>query len=438
VRAPGGRADRPLAAPGPGARAPAVAAPAAFVLVAGALAAAAACARPGAELGPALALAGAGASEPTVAVDGRTGAVYVAWIARGGDAYVARVERGVAGAPVRVNDRPGEATAHAQAPAQVAVGPDGTVYVAWQKAIPVPGREFPASELRLARSTDGGRSFEPAVTVNDDAGGPPSSHSFHDIAVAADGTVYVSWIDSRERDRARAAGAAHPGTLPPPDVRVARSADGGRTFGPGVIVARGVCPCCRTALAVVGRTVYVAWRHVFPGEVRDIVVARSDDAGESFSAPVRVHADGWAIAGCPHAGPALAADPAGGLHVAWYTGRPDAAGLYAAWSADGGRSFGPPAPLVTGEWVAISRVRLAPAGPGTAWAAWEDRGGEARVVRIARLERGRPASAVLAGAGTAPGLAAAGGIWAVAWGTQEGGVRVRLGGATGPSGAGSP
>ena len=257
-------------------------------------------------------------------------------------------------------------------------------------------------------------------------------------AVAADGTVYVSWIDSRERDRARAAGAAHPGTLPPPDVRVARSADGGRTFGPGVIVARGVCPCCRTALAVVGRTVYVAWRHVFPGEVRDIVVARSDDAGESFSAPVRVHADGWAIAGCPHAGPALAADPAGGLHVAWYTGRPDAAGLYAAWSADGGRSFGPPAPLVTGEWVAISRVRLAPAGPGTAWAAWEDRGGEARVVRIARLERGRPASAVLAGAGTAPGLAAAGGIWAVAWGTQEGGVRVRLGGATGPSGAGSP
>src|SRR5690606_9850951 len=203
----------------------------------------------------------AGASNPTVAVDPRTGTAYVAWVgvqSGNADVYLARIERGEAGAPVRVNDIPGDAAPHEQAPAQVAVAPNGDVLVLWQNNTPVEGRRFPASDLRLARSTDGGRTFEPAVTVNDDAGGLPSSHTFHDIAVAPDGTVYVSWIDSRERDRARAAlgivedatmghggnggaaAAAGEADLPSSDVRVARPTDGGRTFEPGGGVAAGL------------------------------------------------------------------------------------------------------------------------------------------------------------------------------------------------------
>jgi len=404
------------------------------------------CDRAGPELGPALTLAEAGASNPTVAVDPRTGTAYVAWVgaqSSGADVYLARIERGEAMPPVRVNDIPGDAAPHEQAPAQVAVAPNGDVLVLWQNNRPIEGRRFPASDLRLARSTDGGRTFEPAVTVNDDAGGLPSSHTFHDIAVAPDGTVYVSWIDSRERDRVRAAlGIADEGghgghgghaaadgdapEMPSSDVRVARSTDGGRTFEPGIVVARDVCPCCRTSLAVTpDGAVLVAWRRVFDGDVRDIVVARSTDGGRTFSLPARVHDDGWVIPGCPHAGPSLALDGEGRVHAAWYTGSQDRQGVYVAASADGGTTFGEPLPLLAGGWVPVSLVRLAALPDGAILAAWDDRRDEQRRIAIARLEGSRVRVLDDDVPGSAPALAAAGGTTAVAWLDGEA-VRARV------------
>src|SRR5690606_2687359 len=275
-------------------------------------------------------VADGGATHPTVAIDPTRGAVYVAWVgtpdADGrADVYLARSDDGGAtyGAPVRVNHIPGDAAPHAQAPAQVVVGPDGTVYVVWQNNTKIEGRRFPASDLRLARSRDGGRSFEPAVYVNDDAGGLPASHTFHDVAVLPDGTVLVSWIDGRARAAAEAAanaggsgaptgsarggspaasgGAGHHGghgalEEPSSQIRVARSLDGGRTFGPSVLVAEQACPCCRTSLAVgPSGEVYLAWRAVFAGSIRDVVVARSDDGGRSFRPAIPVHDDGWRL-----------------------------------------------------------------------------------------------------------------------------------------------
>ncbi|MFO7262416.1 MAG: sialidase family protein [bacterium] len=404
------------------------------------------CGRTGPEFGPVLTLAAGGASNPTVAVDPRTGTVYVAWVGAqpgSADVYLARIERGEVGATVRVNDIAGDAAPHEQAPAQVAVAPNGDVLVLWQNNTPVEGRRFPASDLRLARSTDGGRTFEPAVTVNDDAGGLPSSHTFHDIAVAPDGTVYVSWIDSRERDRVRAAlgitdEGGHGGRdghtaadgdapeMPSSDVRVARSTDGGRTFEPGVVVARDVCPCCRTSLAVApDGTVLVAWRRVFEGDVRDIVVARSTDGGRTFSAPVRVHDDGWVIPGCPHAGPSLALDGEGRLHAAWYTGREDRQGIHVAASLDGGASFGAPRPLLAGGWVPVSLVRLAALPDGAILAAWDDRRDEQHRIAVARLDGSRVRVLADDLAGQAPAVAASGGTVAVAWLDGEA-VRARV------------
>jgi DNA-binding beta-propeller fold protein YncE len=150
-------------------------------------------------IGGVMTIAEQAAGNPTVAADPRGGAGYVAWIRTAdgaSDVFLARLDgEGARGAPVRVNDRAGDAAPHEQAPAQVAVGPDGAVYVLWQNNTKIEGRRFPASDLRFARSTDGGRTFSPAVTVNDDAGGIPSSHTFHDVAVGADGTVWISWID---------------------------------------------------------------------------------------------------------------------------------------------------------------------------------------------------------------------------------------------------
>ena len=96
-------------------------------------------------------------------------------------------------------------------------------------------------------------------------------------------------------------------------VYLTRSTDGGHTFAPNRRVSIGeVCPCCRTALVSgTDGSLYIAWRTVLPGNIRDIVVARSTDGGATWSAARRVHADDWVFEACPHAGPALAVDSSG-------------------------------------------------------------------------------------------------------------------------------
>ena len=414
----------------------------AVAAVAGASVAVAALRTPdGARLGAERTLAASGASNPTVALapDGRAG--FVAWVTTKGSASDVFLARAEGGAPVRVNDVPGDAAPHEQAPAQVAAGPRGAVYVLWQNNREIPGRRFPASDLRLARSTDGGRTFAPAVTVNDDRGGPPSSHTFHDLRVAADGTVYVSWLDSRRRDAYR---EAHPSpvkpmtghgghgggepkdpNMPESEIRVARSTDGGATFGPSVVVDGGVCPCCRTSLATApDGSVYVAWRKVYDGDVRDVVVARMAPGAKEFGAPVRVHADGWVFPGCPHAGPSLAVDDRGRLHVAWYTGREGRQGLWYAHSDDAARTFSAAAPVLTGGWVPPSRATLAADGDDV-WVTWDDRRTPDGALALARVDGRAPsASTHPAARGKSPALAAAGDRVLLAW-LDRGSVRVR-------------
>jgi hypothetical protein len=357
-------------------------------------------------LGAAVTVAEHAAGNPTAAVDPRDGTGYVSWIATDGGVstvFLSRLDPDAEPGPaVRVNDRPGDAATHEQAPAQVAVGKDGAVYVLWQNNVKVPGRRFPASDLRFARSTDGGRTFSPAITVNDDAGGVPSSHTFHDLAVAPDGTVWVSWLDSRARDAARAArpnpaqpaaatgqGHKHMGddeNLPPSEVRVAKSTDGGRTFGPEIVVDTAPCPCCRTTLAFgADGAVYVAWRKEYGGDVRDVVVAKLAAGASAFSPLVRVHADAWVFPACPHTGPSLAVDGRGRVHVGWYTGREGRQGLWYARSDDGGRSFGAPAALAVGPDVPPSQVALSADG-GEVLVAWDDRPAQGgRHVALARV-----------------------------------------------------
>jgi hypothetical protein len=232
--------------------------------------------------------------------------------------------------------------------------------------------------------------------------------------------VYVAWLDGRDGRSA---------------TYLARSADGGRTWARNVRVTPAggeSCPCCRTAVAAGrGDTVYAAWRDVARradgSTVREVVVARSADGGRTWGAPVRAQRDGWVFPGCPHAGPSLAVDAAGAVHVAWWSGREGAAGAFYARSADGAASFGPAVPLGVAAHSMPAHVQLAVAGPAggggapAVVAAWDD--GTARVPRVlVRVSRdgGRTfAPATVASpagaAATYPVLAAAGGRLALAW-----------------------
>ncbi|HEX8720341.1 MAG TPA: sialidase family protein [Pyrinomonadaceae bacterium] len=292
-------------------------------------------------------------AEPGVAA-APDGSVYVAWVAhrpgKRADVWLSRFdgEGRQAGAPARVNPTEGEATAWRGDPPDVAVAPDGAVYVAWTARA---SEGAHATTLYLSASRDGGRSFDAPARVNDDAG--VGEHGMHSLAAARDGRVYLAWLD--ERNAAPPAESQPGGQSSAPkgsggmhgernrEVFFAASADGGRTFSGNRSVAKEACPCCKTALAVgADGRVYVGWRQVLPGDFRHIAVAASADGGESFNAPVVVSDDRWELSGCPVSGPALAAGEGGSLRVVWYTageaGRP---GLYGSDSADGGRTFAP-------------------------------------------------------------------------------------------------
>lgn len=149
------------------------------------------------------------------------------------------------------------------------------------------------------------------------------NRGWHSIAADGDGALYGVWLDHRRL-------AAHQAAMP--KVPAGTHQHGGidptlsdlyfRRMGAHAAprpLTNGVCYCCKTAMNASGGEVRLAWRHVFPGNHRDIAFAASRDGGRTFSAPVRVSEDRWAITGCPDDGPAMAVDREGRTHIVWPT-----------------------------------------------------------------------------------------------------------------------
>lgn len=200
------------------------------------------------------------------------------------------------------------------------------IYALWEQSQAEGDRD-----LVIGRSLNGGQSFDKPVRVNDNK--TPSFHGFASIAAGKDGNVYVAWLDGREAPETQ-------GTF---DIYLARSTDRGATFGQNMRVARSACPCCRPYVTVGNNgEVFIAWRKVFPGSVRDFAVSVSKDNGKTFAQPVRVAEDGWEIHGCPEAGASLLVTK-DQLYIAWMTGGKDNhPRIRMSWSDDDGANFHTP------------------------------------------------------------------------------------------------
>ena len=266
---------------------------------------------------------------PSVQIDDQ-GQVALVWVEEEKDVRSVLFARssdreGSMEAPVPIN-RPEEIPYWRQeAPALVMQGNE--VFVSWGLTHPKSTPQQPlATELRLSRSTDGGRTFQPSVLVNDDPG--VIQHTFDALHRDAEGRLHLSWIDGRD-------GKKEPGTY------VARSLDQGRTITHNMKVDESTCVCCRTAVTSgPDGMVYVAWRKIFEGNVRETVVARSTDGGGTFEAPVIVGHDRWVFSACPHRPASMGVDRQGRLYVVWYTeGTDETPAVYIAYSDDQGRTF---------------------------------------------------------------------------------------------------
>jgi hypothetical protein len=214
-------------------------------------------------------------------------------------------------------------------------------YALWEQSRPDGG-----SDLMFARSLRFGRSFEKPIRVTDKT--TPSSNGFSYMSVAPNGDIYAVWLDGRERN-AGEHGGSHGSSHGTSGVYLAKSTDRGASFGRNIRVAPNVCPCCRPTIAF-GSTgkVFVAWRTVYDGDIRDMVVSTSSDGGATFSQPVRVAVDNWKINGCPHSGPSMSAK-GDRLYITWFSeGDSSNSGIRLSWSDDSGKTFSQPVIASTG------------------------------------------------------------------------------------------
>lgn len=297
-----------------------------------------------------LAIAGRSNTTPWVASDGPLVAVVWGASAEGKTDVFLAVSRDSGktfGTPVQVNAIPGEARLGGELPPRVAVTAGRgsaipEIVVLWTA-------RDPATTIKSARSRDGGRTFEPPVVLQ----GPEAAgdRGWPSLALDSRGTAHAIWLDHRGLSAARAAGvsrdhrkgAGHDGVAMAQKSGLYYSAETG-TAPTERELAKGVCYCCKTALAAgADQAVFAAWRHVYPGNIRDIAFTFSRDGGRSFAEPVRVSEDTWAINGCPDDGPAIAVDAGGQVHLAWPTvvggSNPEGALFYA--STRDGRTFTP-------------------------------------------------------------------------------------------------
>jgi hypothetical protein len=223
---------------------------------------------------------------------------------------------------LRVNDG-GEVASHAENTPLMVVRSMREFYVLWTAEEEGHHR----SSLRLATSTNWGRSFGKSIPV-DPTG--TASQSFYTLSVGPDGAVYAAWLDGRDRERSKSGSSA---------LYLARSTNRGQSFEKSVRVALNVCPCCRPSIAFTdAKTVHIAWRGVHDDDIRDIFVTTSTDGGATFATPTRVAEDDWRINGCPHSGPSLAT-MGGKLFVAWRTVTGNRGRVYIASSGDNGSHF---------------------------------------------------------------------------------------------------
>lgn len=185
--------------------------------------------------------------------------------------------------------------------AQLAVGRNGRVHVAWNGVSP--DNRMP---MFYARLNNAGTAFEKERNLISSAWGIDGGGS---LAADAQGNVYVFWH------------APMPGTKGEENRRVwvAKSTDDGATFAPEHLAYDspiGACGCCgMKAWADTDGSLYVLFRSAEKIVNRDIWLLRSKDGAKTFTGTNVSH---WNIGACVMSSEALAPG-ASGILAAWET-----------------------------------------------------------------------------------------------------------------------
>ncbi|HEX6036884.1 sialidase family protein [Longimicrobium sp.] len=318
--------------------------------------------------------AAAGSGEPNLAV-GPDGRVYLSWIEPGADSTHA----------LRFSVLEGDRWS---APRTVASGRDWFVNWADFPSLAVlPGNRLAAHwlqrsggskyayDVRVAISPDGGVTWTESVVPHTD--GTQTEHGFASLWPAGADSLGLVWLDGRKT------GASADGEHNPASEMTLRYTTVGMDgrAAPDREVDGRVCDCCQTGMAMTSTGPLVVYRDRSPDEVRDIYVTRMVNGAWTEGRPV--HADGWVMPACPVNGPQADADGQR-VAVAWFTAADSTPAVKVAFSADGGVTFGAPARVDGGN--PEGRVDVQLLADGGALVSWMERtDAQSAEVRIRRV-----------------------------------------------------
>jgi len=241
-------------------------------------------------------------------------------------------------------------------------GADGSLTAHW---LARSGPDPYAYDIRLARSSDSGRTWEPAGTLHHD--GVTSEHGF--VSTISDlAGVRAFWLDGREMTMESHDSHAGSGNM------TLRTAVVGQQAGSDELLDERVCECCQTAAGMTATGPVVVYRDRSADETRDIWIVRQTESG--WSEPRPVHADGWRVPGCPVNGPSLAVRPGHEeeLAVAWFTAAETRPRVQVAFSRNGGAGFD--APILLDDVSPLGRVDVVWDGKGGVVVLWLSPRGE--------------------------------------------------------------
>ncbi len=233
------------------------------------------------------------------------------------------------------------------------------VYAAWTKFSKQGIKGFGNDQIYFSRSTDGGATFSSPLPLspahnNNSVGGRQGAA----VKVGPDGTVYVVWLDTVNKQAVERMAISHDGgaTFPGQNITVATVTDDDVNPAPGSSFRQDARAFPSFSIAANG-TLYVAWsnRTGDPTSGHAVVlVTRSIDGGQTWSTPVTA----GNVSGRSAFFASVAAGPASKVNVAFLalddvpTGTAPGAGVvhydaYLTQSSDGGASFGSPLLLST-------------------------------------------------------------------------------------------
>lgn len=171
--------------------------------------------------------------------------------------------------PVTAIDAGGNARGGYQRGPRIGIDGKGIVYVSAPLCFDEEElrKRYPAPELFLASSTDGGRTFGDPVQINEVSKKAPEG--LHGMAVAPSGDVHLAWLDNRSPETTA--------------LYYAKVTEGGRKVGKNLEIGGPLCECCAPGLAVDGEgNPCVVYREGGERPSRELFLTVSGDGGSTF------------------------------------------------------------------------------------------------------------------------------------------------------------